>query len=182
MPQGELAVAGLMAVELKAGLVCDQRLKQRLALDELKARDIPTLDVQKIESVINEARIALAVGRRLRLGEAWQSGIVDAAKLAVDVGGLHVQVRECCDGAWIFVGPIEPGPSQKLNAAVVDARGHAEAVEFDFMQPLRARGRLLDRLEKLGRDEARKGNPSARSTGLDGLRGRTLDDARHDGA
>jgi hypothetical protein len=37
--QDELAVAGLVAVELKAGLVCDQRLEERLALKERQARD-----------------------------------------------------------------------------------------------------------------------------------------------
>ena len=36
-PQDEFAVAGLMAVELKARLVSDQRLKQRLALGERQA-------------------------------------------------------------------------------------------------------------------------------------------------
>jgi hypothetical protein len=50
-----------------------------------------------------------------------------------------------------------------------------------FMQPLRLRWRLLDRLGKLRRDEARKGRgplvlASARQTGLDGLRGRSLND------
>jgi hypothetical protein len=36
-----------------------------------------------------------------------------------------------------------------LRAAVVDARGHAIAVELDLMHPLRPRRRLLDRLGKL---------------------------------
>ena len=95
------------------------------------------------------------------------------------IGGLHVQVRERCDGAWIFVGPVEPGPGQELHAAIVDARGHTIAVELDLVHPLRPRRRLLDRLGKLRRDELRKGDASARRTGLDGLRGRTLDDTRH---
>jgi hypothetical protein len=33
MLENEFAVAGLMAVEAKAGLFCGQRLKERLALD-----------------------------------------------------------------------------------------------------------------------------------------------------
>jgi hypothetical protein len=41
MRQDELAIAGLMAIELEAGLVCHQGLKQRLALDERKFRDVP---------------------------------------------------------------------------------------------------------------------------------------------
>ena len=37
MLQDEFAVAGVVAIELKAGLVRDQGLKQRLALDERQA-------------------------------------------------------------------------------------------------------------------------------------------------
>jgi hypothetical protein len=77
---------------------------------------------QEIESVIDEPRGALAIGRRLRLGEARQTSVVDATEFAVDVGGLYVQVRECGDGARIFGSPVEPGPGQKLHAAVVDPR------------------------------------------------------------
>ncbi|HEY3623293.1 MAG TPA: hypothetical protein VGL12_13065, partial [Roseiarcus sp.] len=82
------------------------------------------------------------------------------------------------DGAWTFLGPVEPGPRQELRA-IVDARGNVKAVQFAFMQPLRPRRRLLDRLGKLRRNEARKGRvasalAAARQTGLDGLRGRTL--------
>ena len=137
MLEDELAVAGLMAVELKAGLICDQRLKQLLALDKGKRRDIPTVDVQEVEDVIDEPRVALAVGRALRLGEARQSGVVDAAELAVEICGLHPDVGERRNGARIFVGPVKPGASQKLHSAVIDPRGHAKAVQFNFMQPLR---------------------------------------------
>ena len=42
-----------------------------------------------------------------------------------------------CDGASIFVDPVEPGPGKKLHAAIVDARRHAEAIEFDLIDPLR---------------------------------------------
>ena len=57
---------------------------------------------------------------------------------------------------------------------MVDAHGHAKAVEFYFIQPLRSRRSLLDWLGKLRRDEARKGRvasacASARPTGLNGL-------------
>jgi hypothetical protein len=39
--------------------------------------------VQEIEAVVDEPSAALAVGRSLRLREAWQSGLVDA-KLTVE--------------------------------------------------------------------------------------------------
>ena len=125
-------------------MFCDQWLEERLALDELEARDVPAVKMQEIESVIDEVHAALAVGRRLGLGEARQAGVVDAAELAVEISGLHVEVGERGDGARIFVGPVEPGPGQQLHPAVVDARGHAKAVELDLVHPLRPGGRLLD--------------------------------------
>jgi hypothetical protein len=102
----EFAVARLLAIELKARLVCEQRLEKRLALDELKVRDIPTAEMQEIESVMDEPRCAHAVGRRLRLGEARESRVVDAAEFAVEISGLQVRKRR--DDAWIFLGPVEP--------------------------------------------------------------------------
>ena len=42
-----------MTIELKTALVCDQGLKQRLALDERNFRDVPFGQLQEIESVID---------------------------------------------------------------------------------------------------------------------------------
>ena len=98
--------------------------------------------MQKIEGVVDEPNLALAVGRGLGVGEARQSGVVDAAELAVEIGGLHLERR---DGVRIFVGPVEPRPGQQLHAAIVDTRRHAEAVELDLLHPLRPCGRLLGR-------------------------------------
>jgi hypothetical protein len=107
----------------------------------------------EIEGVVDEPHLAFAVGRRLDMGEARQAGLVDTAELAVEISGLYVQVPERRDDAWIFAGPEEPGSGQQLRMAVVDARGHAKAVQFDFMQPLRPRRWLLDWLGKLRRNE-----------------------------
>jgi hypothetical protein len=93
--------------------------------------------MQEIEGVIDEPHFAFAVGRGLSLRKARQSGVVDATKLAVDVGGLHIEVRKRGDGARIFVSPVEPCPGQQLRTTGVDARGHAIAVQLYFMEPLR---------------------------------------------
>jgi hypothetical protein len=45
--EDELAIARVMAVELKARLVREQRLQKRLALDELKIRDVQAVEVQE---------------------------------------------------------------------------------------------------------------------------------------
>ncbi len=41
MLQDEFAVACVVTIELKAWLVCDQRLEKLLALDERKLGDVP---------------------------------------------------------------------------------------------------------------------------------------------
>src|ERR1700735_2616489 len=107
-----------MAVELKARLVFEQRLQKRLALDELKPRDVPTVEMQEIESVIDELHIVFAVGRGLGVGGSRQPSLINAAEFAIDVSGLDVEVRERCNGAWIFVGPVEAGSSQQLDAPI----------------------------------------------------------------
>jgi hypothetical protein len=72
-----------MAVELKAKLVREQRFQKRFALDELKGRNIPTVEMQEIGSVIDEVHIAFAVGRRLGMGESREPSLVDAAEFPV---------------------------------------------------------------------------------------------------
>src|SRR3984885_146678 len=101
-----------MAIELKARLTCEQRFQNRLALDELKAGDVPSVEMQEIESVIDELHIALAVGRRLGVGEGRQPNIIHAAEFPVEVSGLDVQVPKRCYGARVFAAPVEAGPSQ----------------------------------------------------------------------
>jgi hypothetical protein len=157
VPQDQFTVAGLMPIELKTRGVCEQRLQEGLALDELKAREVPTVQMQEIESVIDELYIAFTIGRRPGLRESRQPSLIDAAQFAIDVSGLDVQVRQRRDRAWIFVGPVEPGPSQELNPSIVDTCRHSVSVQLDFVQPLRPGGWLLDRLGKLRADKGRKG-------------------------
>jgi hypothetical protein len=70
--EDEFGIAGLMAVELKAWLACDQGLKKGFALDELQARNVLAIKVQEIEGVIDEPHAALAIGRCLGLDKARQ--------------------------------------------------------------------------------------------------------------
>jgi hypothetical protein len=100
MLQNQFTVADLMAIELKTRLVDEQRFQKRLALHELKAGDVPTVQMQEIETVINEVHIAFAVSRGLGVGESRQPSLIDAAEFTIEVSGVDVQVRERCDGAW----------------------------------------------------------------------------------
>ena len=90
----EFAIAGVVAVELKAELVGDQRLEQRLPLDERQPQGILAVKVEEVEGVVDEPRAAFAVGCSLGAGEAGQFGVIDAAEFAVEIGGLHVQVGD----------------------------------------------------------------------------------------
>ena len=61
MLQDVFAVAHRISIELKSGLICDQRLEERLPLKERQARDIPAADMQEIESLIDQVHSAFAV-------------------------------------------------------------------------------------------------------------------------
>ena len=90
MLQDELAVACIMPIELKPRLVCNQRLEQRLALEERQVGDVPTANMQEIKGIIDQMHTAFAVGRCLSVRKARQPLVVEAAELAVEIGGLHV--------------------------------------------------------------------------------------------
>jgi hypothetical protein len=68
--------------------------------------------------------------------------------------------------------PVTSGAITIRGLTHIDARGHAEAIQFDFMHPLRSRWRLLDGLRELRRDELWEGgvgSAAARWARLDGL-------------
>jgi hypothetical protein len=74
----------------------------------------------------------------LGLRKARQAIIAHAAQFIVQIGGFRPHFRKRFNYAWIFVAPIESGPRQQLHPPALDARGHAETVEFDLVQPLRS--------------------------------------------
>jgi hypothetical protein len=135
VPLDEFAVACLMAVERKAGLARDQQVKERLALDERQSHEIPTVNVQEIESVIDKPDPALAVGRRLNWAKLGNPASSTPQSSPSMLSSFRPHIGKSLDDAWIFVGPVEPGPSQELPAAMIDTRGHAKAVQLYFMVP-----------------------------------------------
>ena len=68
-----------MTVELKAGCPSDQRLQQRLALNERQVGGVSTVKMEKIEGVVDKAHAALAVARGLGLRKAGQAIVANAA-------------------------------------------------------------------------------------------------------
>jgi hypothetical protein len=88
-----------------------------------KAREASGCEQVTVLADIDEPHLALAIRRRLRLREARQSRLVDATELAVEIGGLYVQVRKRLNEAWIFLGPVEPSAGQQLRTAIAELPG-----------------------------------------------------------
>lgn len=100
-------------------------------MSERKDRNVPTLDRKKIEGVIDEMYVALAVRRRLCLRETL---FIDAAEFAVEIGGLDVHILESLDGSRIFGGPIEAGPGGRV-AHVCCRCGPCESRQCSSLAP-----------------------------------------------
>jgi hypothetical protein len=75
-----------------------------LALDELKVRDIPTVDMQEIEGVIDRTHAAFGVGRRLSVSTPQSSPSMSAvvrrrfASVAAALLCRRSQQRTGCGG------------------------------------------------------------------------------------
>ena len=95
--------------------------------------------MEKIEGVVDEADAAVAVAGGLGLRKARQIIVANPAQFAVEIGRLRRELYQRGDHARKFAGPVEPGPREQLRPSALDARGHAEAVELDLVDPLRPR-------------------------------------------
>ena len=68
------------------------------------------------------------------------------------IGLARVKRRHRARDLRIFVGPVEAVAGQQPHPAMVEPGMHAEAVVFDFVQPLVAVRRLLHELRQLRPD------------------------------
>jgi hypothetical protein len=93
-------------------------------------------------------------------GDAVRKG---AAQFAVKIGRARAERRHGLGDRRVFVRPVEPGAGQQLDGAAVEARMHAVAVEFDFVQPLVAVRGGVDQLGQLRRDPTAAERPAARN-------------------
>jgi hypothetical protein len=97
----------------------------------------------------HEAGGVAGVGRQLDHAERGDAVGPHAAQFAVEIGLARGERRDGCRDLRIFGGPVEPVASEEPHLAAVEPRMHAEAVIFDFVQPLVAVGRLFDELRQL---------------------------------
>jgi hypothetical protein len=97
-----------------------------------------------------------AVGRHLDHAERGDAVGAHAAQFAVEIGLARGQRRDRLGDLRIFMGAIKPVAGQQPHLASVEPGVHAKAVEFDFVQPLRAVGRGVDALRQLRPDPLRQ--------------------------
>ena len=112
--------------------------------------------MQKIEDEEHEPGRVARIRRGLDHAEGGDAVGEDAAQLAVEIGPCGGQSRHGLGDRRIFRSPVEPGAGEKLYRAAIEARMHAVAVEFDFVEPLIAFGRRFDELGELRRDPRRQ--------------------------
>ena len=126
-----------------------------LALDQGPRADILAVEMEEIEQKKHEAGSVAGVGRELDHAERGDAVGAHAAQFAVEVSLTRGERRYCARDLRIFVGPVEAVAGEEPHLASVEARMHAEAVEFDFVQPLVALPRRLHELRQLRLDPLR---------------------------
>jgi hypothetical protein len=135
--EDEFGIAGLMAVELKAWLACDQGLKKGFALDELQARNVLAIKVQEIEGVIDEPHAALAIGRN-----------PDA------FAGYTRRSKQRNRSALEFLRPIEVvGPQRHMRNA-------HQSIPFRFAKPVTVRALKTTALTSAANSQNATGSPA----------------------
>jgi hypothetical protein len=105
--------------------------------------------VDEIEKEKDES--AAVTGVRCVLDQAEGRGAVgaNAAQLPVEIGLPGRERRNRRSDCRVFGSPVQPGAGQQADRGPVQPGMHPVAVEFDFVQPLRPIGRLVDQLGEL---------------------------------
>ena len=107
-----------------------------------RAAEILAVEMEKIEQKKHEAGGVAGVGRELDHAERGDAVGAHAAQFAVEISLTRGERRYRARDLRIFGGPVEPVAGQEPHLAAVEAGMHAEAVVFDFVQPLVAVRRL----------------------------------------
>jgi hypothetical protein len=80
----------------------------------------------------------------------------DAAQFAVEIGLAGAERRQGSGDLRIFRRPVESGARQQLHRAMIEARVHAVAIVFDFVEPTIAFRRRVDKAGQLRADPSRQ--------------------------
>jgi hypothetical protein len=105
--------------------------------------------MEKIEQEEHERGGVAAVGGQLDHAERGDAVGAHAAQFAVEISVLSAKRRHGHRDRRIFMRPVEPGAREQPHRAAVEARMHAVAIVFDFMQPTGPVRRRVDELGEL---------------------------------
>jgi hypothetical protein len=119
------------------------------SIDQGAGAEILAVEVEEIEQEEHEAGGVAGVGRQLDHAERGDAVGAHAAEFAVEIGLARRERRYRRRDLRIFMGPVEPVAGEEPHLAMVEPGMHAEAVEFDFVQPLVAVRRRLHELRQL---------------------------------
>src|SRR5262249_26696069 len=112
------------------------------ALDQRQGGQIASIEMEKIEDIIDEALALARLQRRLQLGKTRNAFLVLDHDLAFDQLPPRRQPGKGCGVVWKFFVPIEAFAGEQADAAVAEPSLDAIAVELDLVRPARpARGR-----------------------------------------
>jgi hypothetical protein len=148
-------------------------LQRRFAVDQRRAGHVATVEIKKIEDVIDKTIVATILQVGLQQRKARHAFVALHHQFAVEQRGFGRQRRNRRGNRLEALCPIEPLARQQLDLAVVEPRLDAVAIIFDLVQPFPAARRSAVQGGKAGRDEIRKvrvGNARA-SSPLDCLDG-----------
>src|SRR5262245_13201702 len=122
--------------------LCDQPRQFGFALDHRQGGEIASIEMDKIEDIIDKALALARLQRSLQLGKTRNAFLVLDHDLAVDQRRARRQPGNGGGDVWKFFAPIEALASEQADFAAVEPSLDAVAVELDLVRPARAaRGR-----------------------------------------
>ncbi len=119
-------------------------LQNRLPLDERAARQVDSVQVQQVESVVNQVLRSPGLKYVLQSLKSRHAIRLDRHHFAVEQRRLDRQRRGAVGQFGKFFGPIVPVAADEACSPAVNPAEHPVAVELDLVQPFGPCGRLLD--------------------------------------
>ena len=145
------AVAFQMLVEAQAKASFGQHTSKRgLAHFQGITPHVVAVQFDQVEGVQERAVIMAAVANEIERGNAF---VIAGNGLAVDDAGARAQARQRLDDQREAMGEVIAGTAVEPHLRASLAGNDAEAVVFDLVQPLAARGQLVGFGWETRRDE-----------------------------
>src|SRR5438552_1221291 len=102
--------------------------------------------MKAIEQEESEGGGVPGIACRLDHAEGARAVGAHAAQLAIEITRAQRKLRQSLGNRRVFVGPVETTAREQAHLAIINASGHAVAVELNLVQPLLALRRFLHEL------------------------------------